>query len=95
MDFIEIGEAKYDSDELTRIAAGNLFDLGINGIKSINIHAPSNSITIGFDNTEDASLVHAIAQGESPCNTMSFKSNDALGFLYELNSVFNSWSYDK
>ena len=95
MDFIEIGEAKYDSQELTNVAAGSLFELGINGINSIDIHAPSNSIAIGFDNTEDASLVHAIAQTEPPCNTMTFKSKDALGFLFELNSVFNSWSHDK
>ncbi len=95
MQFIEIGEAKYDSDELTKIAAGNLFELGINGINSIDIHAPSNCISIGFDNTEDASLVHAIAQTEPSFNTTTFKSNDALGFLFELNSVFNSWSHDK
>ena len=95
MDFIEIGEAKYDSDELTRIAAGNLFELGINGINSIDIHAPSNSITIGFDNTEDANLAHAIAQTEPSFNSTTLKSNDALGFLFELNSVLNSWSYDQ
>lgn len=95
MQFIEIGDAKYDSDELTRIAAANLFEMGINGIKSLDIHAPSNSITIGFDNTEDASLVHAIARTEPSFNTTTFKSNDALGFLFELNSVFNSWSHDQ
>ena len=95
MQFIEIGEARYDSQQLTSIAAGNLFELGINGINSIDIHAPTNSITIGFDNTEDASLVHAIAQTEPSFNTTTFKSKDALGFLFELNSVFNSWSHDK
>ncbi len=95
MDFIEIGEARYDTQELTNLAAGNLFELGINGINSIDIHAPSNSITIGFDNTEDANLAHAIAQTEPSCNTTTFKSNDALGFLFELNSVLNSWSHDQ
>ena len=95
MQFIEIGEARYDSQQLTSIAAGNLFELGINGINSIDIHAPSNSITIGFDNTEDANLAHAIAQTEPSFNTTTFKSNDALGFLFELNSVFNSWSHDQ
>ncbi len=95
MQFIEIGEARYDTQELTNLAAVNLFELGINGINSIDIHAPSNSITIGFDNTEDANLVHAIAQTEPSFNSMDFKSNDALGFLFELNSVFNSWSHDQ
>ena len=95
MDFIEIGEARYASEDLSSLAANNLFELGINGINSIDIHAPSNCISIGFDNTEDASLVHAIAQTEPSFNTTTFKSKDALGFLFELNSVFNSWSHDK
>ena len=95
MDFIEIGEAKYDSQELTNIAAGNLFDLGISGINSINIHAPSNSITIGFDNQEDASLVHAIARTAPVSQPHTFHSQDAGGFLIELNSVINSWGHDR
>lgn len=95
MDFIEIGEAKYASDELMSMTASNLFELGINSVESIDIHAPSNCITIGFGDTEDASLVHAIARTEPNFNTTTFKSNNALGFLFELNSVFHSWSHDR
>ena len=95
MDFIEIGEAKYDSQELTNMAAGNLFELGICGINSIDIHAPSNSITIGFDNLEDASLTHAIAGTDPGGHPNTFHSPDAGGFLIELNSVLNSWGHDQ
>lgn len=95
MDFIEIGEAKYDSQELTNIAAGNLFELGINGINSIDIHAPSNCITIGFDNSDDANLAHAIARTPPSFNPNVFQSQNAVGFLFELNSVINSWGHDR
>jgi len=95
MDFIEIGEARYASEDLSSVAANNLFELGISGINSIDIHAPSNCISIGFDNIEDAELTHAIARSGSRPVSKDFKSNDALGFLYELNSVFNSWEGDQ
>jgi hypothetical protein len=95
MDFIEIGEVKYDSQELTNIAANNLFELGINGINAIDIHAPSNCITIGFDDTEDSELVHAIAKANPSPNAMQFKSQNAVKFLLELNSVVNSWGHDQ
>jgi len=95
MDFIEIGETKYDSQELTKIAASSLFELGISGINSIDIHAPSNSITIGFDNHEDANLAHAIARSRPGFKPKTFQSQNAVEFLIELNSVINSWGHDR
>ncbi len=95
MDFIEIGEARYDTQELINVAASSLFELGINGINSIDIHAPSNCITVGFDNVEDANIVHAIARSEPISNSKHFKCSDAVGFLFALNSVLNSWEGDQ
>ncbi len=95
MDFIEIGEARYASEDLTNIAASNLFELGINGINSINIHAPSNCITVGFKDVEDAELAHAIARTNHTIKSRIFKSGDAVQFLLQLNSVVNSWGHDQ
>ncbi len=95
MDFIEIGEAKYASEELMNLATSNLFELGINSVESIDIHAPSNCITIGFGDPEDAHAAHAIARRVPSPGTRVFRSQDAVKFLLELNSVVNSWGHDR
>jgi len=95
MDFIEISGTKYGGDELSEMAAGNLLGLGINSFKSIDIDTLNNCIHIGFENSEDAQVVHAIAGKLPRFKTKTFKCQDARKFLLELYGVVNSWGYDQ
>lgn len=87
MDYLEIGNEKYGSDELTRITACGLSGLGIGSFRTIDINTKRNSIMIDFESIEDADVVRVISGSAQQSNSKIFQSDDVTQFLLELYGI--------
>jgi len=95
MHFIEIGDTKYGSDELSNIVATGLIGIGVDSFQSIKVDAKNNSIKIGFDDIDDANVCHTIAGAFHRSKGKSFTCQDARQFMLELYGVATSWGDDQ
>ena len=94
MDYLEITNEKYGSDELTQIAAGGLSGLGIGigSYRTIDINTKRNSIIIDFESKEDAEVVRVISGSVQQSNSKIFQSDDVTQFILELYGVIATGS---